>query len=41
MLLGNIMLIALKANGIKAKDKVSLGNTKIVRNALLAGEIDI
>ncbi|NCX72008.1 MAG: ABC transporter substrate-binding protein [Betaproteobacteria bacterium] len=40
-LLGNIMLLALEANGIKTENKVSLGNTKIVRTALLAGEIDI
>ena len=40
-LLGNIMLLALEANGIKTENKVSLGNTKIVRTALVAGEIDI
>jgi osmoprotectant transport system substrate-binding protein len=40
-LLGNIMLLALEANGIKTENKVSLGNTKIVRTALLAGEIDL
>jgi osmoprotectant transport system substrate-binding protein len=40
-LLGNIMVLALEANGIKTENKVSLGNTKIVRTALVAGEIDI
>jgi osmoprotectant transport system substrate-binding protein len=40
-LLGNIIVLALEANGIKTENKVSLGNTKIVRTALLAGEIDI
>ena len=40
-LLGNIILLALKANGIKTENKISLGNTKIVRTALLAGEIDL
>ena len=40
-LLGNMMLLALEANGIKTENKVSLGNTKIVRTALVAGEIDI
>jgi len=40
-LLGNIMVLALEANGIKTENKVSLGNTNIVRTALVAGEIDI
>ena len=40
-LLGHIMVLALEANGIKTENKVSLGNTKIVRTALLAGEIDL
>ena len=40
-LLGNIMVLALEANGIKTENKLSLGNTKIVRTALLAGEIDL
>jgi len=34
-------VLALEANGIKTENKVSLGNTKIVRTALLAGEIDL
>jgi osmoprotectant transport system substrate-binding protein len=40
-LLGHIMVLALEANGIKTENKISLGNTKIVRTALLAGEIDL
>ncbi len=40
-LLGHMMVLALEANGIKTENKVSLGNTKIVRTALLAGEIDL
>ena len=40
-LLGHIIVLALEANGIKTENKVSLGNTKIVRTALLAGEIDL
>lgn len=40
-LLGNMIVLALEANGIKTESKVSLGNTKVVRTALLAGEIDI
>ena len=40
-LLGNLIVQVLEANGIKTENKVRLGNTKIVRGALLAGEIDI
>jgi osmoprotectant transport system substrate-binding protein len=40
-LLGNIIVQVLEANGIKTENKVRLGNTKIVRTALVAGEIDI
>jgi len=40
-LLGTIMVLALEANGIRTENKISLGNTKIVRTALLAGEIDL
>lgn len=40
-LLGNIIVLALEANGVKVENKVALGNTKVVRTALLAGEIDI
>ena len=40
-LLGNVVLQVLEANGIKTENKLQLGNTKIVRGALTAGEIDI
>src|SRR5690242_10282773 len=40
-LLGNMIIEVLEANGIKTVDKLQLGPTKIVRNAILAGEIDI
>ena len=40
-LLGNIMVLTLEANGIKTMSKLSLGNTQVMRGALIAGEIDI
>ena len=40
-LLGNMMVLALQANGIKTQSKVSLGNTQVMRGAITAGEIDI
>ena len=40
-LLGNMIVLALEANGIKTVNKTSLGTTKVVRAALLAGEIDL
>lgn len=40
-LLGNMIVLALEANGIKTENKASLGNTKVVRGAITAGEIDI
>ena len=40
-LLGNIILLVLNANGIATENKLQLGPTKIVRTALLSGEIDI
>lgn len=40
-LLGSMMLQVLSANGIAVTDKVSLGATPIVREAIKAGEIDI
>ena len=39
--LGNIMLQALKAKGIAVSDKIQLGATPIVREALLQGQIDL
>jgi osmoprotectant transport system substrate-binding protein len=40
-LLGNLIVQVLEAGGVKTESKVSLGNTKVVRSALVAGEIDI
>ena len=40
-LLGNLIVLALEAQGLKVDNKVALGNTKVVRTALVAGEIDI
>ncbi|MDO9403314.1 MAG: ABC transporter substrate-binding protein [Polaromonas sp.] len=40
-LLGNMIVLVLEANGIKTDNKASLGNTKVVRGAITAGEIDI
>ncbi|XEY16327.1 ABC transporter substrate-binding protein [Azospirillum sp. HJ39] len=40
-LLGTMILQMLQANGIPTENKIQLGPTKIVRGALLSGEIDI
>lgn len=40
-LLGNLIVLALEAQGLKVDNKVSLGNTKVVRTALVTGEIDL
>ena len=40
-LLGNVIALALEANGIKVENKTSLGNTKIMRGAITAGEVDL
>ena len=40
-LLGNVIVLVLESQGIKTENKLQLGNTKIVRTALTAGEIDI
>ncbi len=40
-LLGNMMVLALEAGGIKTENKSALGNTKVLRGAITAGEIDI
>ena len=40
-LLGNMMVLVLEANGIRTENKSSLGNTKIMRGAIIANEIDI
>lgn len=40
-LLGNVIALALAANGISVEDRISLGGTPVVRKAITAGEIDI
>jgi osmoprotectant transport system substrate-binding protein len=40
-LLGNVLVLALEASGIKTENKTALGNTKVMRGAITAGEIDI
>jgi osmoprotectant transport system substrate-binding protein len=40
-LLGNMIVLVLEANGIKTENKSGLGNTKVMRGALTAGEIDL
>ena len=39
--LGNVIALALEANGVDVEDRIQLGGTPIVRKAILAGEIDI
>jgi len=39
--LGNMILLALEANGIATEDRVQLGATPVVRQAIIAGEIDL
>lgn len=39
--LGNIILSTLNANGVAATDRIQLGGTPVVRQAIAAGEIDI
>lgn len=40
-LLGNMIIQLLEANGIKTVNRLQLGPTKIVRSAIVAGEIDL
>src|SRR5919112_4078006 len=40
-LLGHVILIALEGAGVPVENRLQLGPTKIVRTALLSGEIDI
>ena len=40
-LLGNVIALALEANGIKTQDRIALGATPVVRKAITAGDIDI
>jgi osmoprotectant transport system substrate-binding protein len=39
--LGNVIALALKANGVEVEDRIQLGGTPVVRRAITAGEIDI
>ena len=39
--LGNMILLTLEANEIKAQDRIQLGATPVVRGAIVAGQIDI
>ncbi len=39
--LGNVIALALKADGIDVEDRIQLGGTPVVRKAITAGEIDI
>jgi len=39
--LGNVIALALKANGVEVEDHIQLGGTPVVRKAIAAGEIDI
>ena len=40
-LLGSVLVLVLESNGIKVENKTALGNTKVLRGAITAGEIDI
>jgi osmoprotectant transport system substrate-binding protein len=40
-LLGNMIVLVLEANGVRTENRASLGNTKVMRGAIIAGEIDI
>lgn len=40
-LLGNLIQLVLEANGIKTVNRLQIGTTKVVRNALLSGELDV
>lgn len=39
--LGNLILLALQNSGIEVEDRIQLGGTPVVRQAITAGEIDI
>ena len=39
--LGNVIALALEANGVEVEDRIQLGGTPVVRKAIAAGEIDI
>jgi osmoprotectant transport system substrate-binding protein len=39
--LGNVIALALEANGVEVEDRIQLGGTPVVRKAITSGEIDI
>ena len=39
--IGNLILLALQNAGIEVEDRIQLGGTPVVRQAITAGEIDI
>ena len=40
-LLGSVIVLVLESKGIKVENRTALGNTKVLRGAITAGEIDI
>ena len=40
-LLGHMIVLALESNGVRTTSKVSLGNTKVMRGAITAAQIDL
>ncbi|SDX26980.1 osmoprotectant transport system substrate-binding protein [Collimonas sp. OK242] len=40
-LLGNLIQLVLEANGIKTVNRLQIGSTKVVRGALISGEVDV
>lgn len=40
-LLGNLIVLALEAHGIRTENKASLGNTQVMRGAITSGAIDV
>ena len=40
-LLGSLMIQALESSGIKTENRLQLGNSKILRGAIIAGEVDL
>lgn len=40
-LLGNLIQLVLEANGIKTVNRLQIGTTKVVRGALISGEVDV
>ncbi len=40
-LLGNLIVLALRKDGITVENRIGLGPTRILRRAILAGQIDL